>query len=237
MPAALIWSGVSKSGSPAPSPMMSRPAAFSSAARVVTAMVGDGELRVIGTGEVAQRDLHADRQPRVRQSLAKTRDAVSTEIRASLFDVLAGHPHVAVLEGAPQAIVDHRIDQLTVAHSQPLADAGAPHAGDGRGAAAVVARREPDALERLLRECLVGEVGEGVGAGRRRPETVSTARRYSIPGPLWGRSPPSRLAFGRPGRNRRLRPAAPPSGVWQRRGQRSVGTAVEKPGSAGPRPI
>ena len=40
--AALMWSGVSKSGSPAPSPMTSRPAALSSAAFWVTAMVGEG---------------------------------------------------------------------------------------------------------------------------------------------------------------------------------------------------
>src|SRR6185437_7888714 len=37
--------GVSKSGSPAPRPMTSRPAALSSAALVVTAMVGDGLMR------------------------------------------------------------------------------------------------------------------------------------------------------------------------------------------------
>jgi len=39
--AALMWSGVSKSGSPAPRPMTSMPLAFSSAAFWVTAMVGD----------------------------------------------------------------------------------------------------------------------------------------------------------------------------------------------------
>jgi hypothetical protein len=43
--ASLTKSGVSKSGSPAPSPMMSRPAAVSSAARRVTASVGDGWMR------------------------------------------------------------------------------------------------------------------------------------------------------------------------------------------------
>ena len=45
--ASLTKSGVSKSGSPAPRPMMSRPAAFSSAARLVTAIVGDGLMRWI----------------------------------------------------------------------------------------------------------------------------------------------------------------------------------------------
>src|SRR5262249_1608914 len=40
--ALLMLSGVSKSGSPAAKPMMSRPAAFSSRAFVVIAIVGDG---------------------------------------------------------------------------------------------------------------------------------------------------------------------------------------------------
>ena len=40
--ASLIESGVSKSGSPAPSPITSRPAALSSRARLVTAIVGEG---------------------------------------------------------------------------------------------------------------------------------------------------------------------------------------------------
>src|SRR5215470_6187355 len=43
--ASLMCSGVSKSGSPAPSPITSRPWALSSAALVVTAMVGDGLMR------------------------------------------------------------------------------------------------------------------------------------------------------------------------------------------------
>ena len=43
--ASLMFWGVSKSGSPAPRPITSRPAAFSSRALVVTAMVGDGWMR------------------------------------------------------------------------------------------------------------------------------------------------------------------------------------------------
>src|SRR5437879_1502867 len=43
--ACLMLSGVSKSGSPAPSPMTSRPAAFSARALSVTAMVADGLMR------------------------------------------------------------------------------------------------------------------------------------------------------------------------------------------------
>src|SRR5882757_1883252 len=43
--ASLMFWGVSKSGSPAPRPMTSRPAALSSRALVVTAMVGDGLMR------------------------------------------------------------------------------------------------------------------------------------------------------------------------------------------------
>src|SRR6056297_1316093 len=46
MAASRMCSGVSKSGSPAPSPMTSRPAARSSAARAVTAMVGEGRTRL-----------------------------------------------------------------------------------------------------------------------------------------------------------------------------------------------
>ena len=38
----MMCSGVSKSGSPAPRPMMSLPSALSYAARLVTARVGDG---------------------------------------------------------------------------------------------------------------------------------------------------------------------------------------------------
>ena len=43
--ACLMLSGVSKSGSPAPSPIMSRPACLSARALSVTAMVGDGLMR------------------------------------------------------------------------------------------------------------------------------------------------------------------------------------------------
>ena len=34
---------------------------------------------------------------------------------------LAGVPHVALLERAPQPVVDHRVDDLAVAHAQPVA--------------------------------------------------------------------------------------------------------------------
>ena len=44
--ACLMLSGVSKSGSPAPRPMTSRPAAFSARALSVTAIVGDGLMRL-----------------------------------------------------------------------------------------------------------------------------------------------------------------------------------------------
>src|SRR5688572_8226666 len=46
MAACLMLSGVSKSGSPAPRPMTSRPAAFSARALSVTAIVGDGLMRL-----------------------------------------------------------------------------------------------------------------------------------------------------------------------------------------------
>ena len=44
--ACLILSGVSKSGSPAPSPMTSRPAARNSRASVETAIVADGLMEL-----------------------------------------------------------------------------------------------------------------------------------------------------------------------------------------------
>src|SRR5215510_1514059 len=47
MAACLMLSGVSKSGSPAPSPITSRPACLSARALSVTAMVGDGLMRLI----------------------------------------------------------------------------------------------------------------------------------------------------------------------------------------------
>ena len=43
--ASLMLSGVSKSGSPAARPMMSRPSAFNFFARSLMAMVGDGLMR------------------------------------------------------------------------------------------------------------------------------------------------------------------------------------------------
>src|SRR6186713_1453657 len=43
--ACLMLAGVSKSGSPAPRPITSRPACFSARALSVTAMVGDGLMR------------------------------------------------------------------------------------------------------------------------------------------------------------------------------------------------
>src|ERR1700732_281352 len=45
MAARLMFSGVSKSGSPAPRPITSRPAALSARALSVTAMVGEGLIR------------------------------------------------------------------------------------------------------------------------------------------------------------------------------------------------
>src|ERR1041385_7819564 len=44
--AALMFAGVSKSGSPAPSPITARPACLSARALSVTAMVGDGLMRL-----------------------------------------------------------------------------------------------------------------------------------------------------------------------------------------------
>src|ERR1043165_733476 len=55
--AALMFAGVSKSGSPAPSPITSRPACLSARALSVTAMVGDGLMRLIVSDRKAIRNL------------------------------------------------------------------------------------------------------------------------------------------------------------------------------------
>src|ERR1700694_3601569 len=72
--ASLMLSGVSKSGSPAPRPMTSRPAAFRSRAFWLTAMVGEGLIRdrrsarklMIGSGLKGRRDLNLDFRPEQR---------------------------------------------------------------------------------------------------------------------------------------------------------------------------
>ena len=76
--------------------------------------------------------------------LAMALDGVGVLVFASdleLFgDVLAGHAHVALVERAPEAVVDHRVDERAVAHAQSFAHAreqvrGVAHrlhaAGDG----------------------------------------------------------------------------------------------------------
>jgi hypothetical protein len=53
--ARLMFSGVSKSGSPAPKPMTSRPAALSARALSVTAMVAEGLMRLSDCASSAMR--------------------------------------------------------------------------------------------------------------------------------------------------------------------------------------
>jgi len=55
--ACLMFSGVSKSGSPAPSPITSRPACLSARALSVTAMVAEGLMRVSESARKAIRIL------------------------------------------------------------------------------------------------------------------------------------------------------------------------------------
>src|SRR5947199_8338671 len=55
--ACLMLSGVSKSGSPAPSPITSRPACLSARALSVTALVGDGLMRLSVSDRKAIRHL------------------------------------------------------------------------------------------------------------------------------------------------------------------------------------
>ena len=59
--ASLMFSGVSKSGSPAPSPMTLRPAALSARALSVTAMVADGLMRAIRSARKAIANLQSTR--------------------------------------------------------------------------------------------------------------------------------------------------------------------------------
>src|SRR5258706_12671459 len=78
MAASLMLSGVAKSGSPAPRPMTSRPAAWRSRAFWETAMVGDGLMRdrrsarklMTGSGFERRRDLTPDFPPEQRSRTA-----------------------------------------------------------------------------------------------------------------------------------------------------------------------
>ncbi len=89
-------------------------------------------------------------------------------------DKLAGHAHVLIVAGAPEAVVDHGVDGLGVAHAKPLARIGQKvrrvghgfHAtgdgdlgiasGDGLGC-------EADSLETGAANHVDGESGYGVG--------------------------------------------------------------------------
>ena len=66
------------------------------------------------------------RRSRARRLLMAARGVVVLRVAADvvvLGDDLAGVAHVALLERAPQAVVDHRVDDLAVAHAQPVAHA------------------------------------------------------------------------------------------------------------------
>src|ERR1700761_4017018 len=67
--ASLTLSGVSKSGSPAPSPITSRPASLSARALSVTAMVADGLMRLSESARKAMADLSGPRFIPLRMSL------------------------------------------------------------------------------------------------------------------------------------------------------------------------
>ena len=60
-----MFAGVSKSGSPAPSPITSRPACLSARALSVTAMVGDGLMRLMVSDRKAIRNLRFSSGPLV----------------------------------------------------------------------------------------------------------------------------------------------------------------------------
>src|SRR5215475_11234887 len=86
--ACLILSGVSKSGSPAPRPMMSRPAALSARALSVTAMVGEGLMRLSASARKAIENL---RSPRFRGASVVLGQTLSGKTQKVM------HPSTAVM--------------------------------------------------------------------------------------------------------------------------------------------
>src|SRR5262245_58849062 len=106
MAARLMFSGVSKSGSPAPNPITSRPAALSARALSVTAMVADGLMRLSDSASRAmrlsawRRELPNRRRRRRQVSIADAH----TSVMASVENAQARCPAPATVEpGQPQA--------------------------------------------------------------------------------------------------------------------------------------
>src|SRR5207253_1028015 len=96
--ASRMFSGVSKSGSPAPSPITSRPAALSARALSVTAMVAEGLMRLRFS---ASRAMRISSSPRLGASFLKARATGGKTISAparhcdprhSIFRRAAGQP-------------------------------------------------------------------------------------------------------------------------------------------------
>src|SRR5580698_3614078 len=93
--ASLMFWGVSKSGSPAASPITSRPAAFSSRALVVIAMVGDGWMR---PSDSARKPLGSGMEA----TLKKWRQGDNN--RDGAGQAKLGQAHHSVFAGAPPVI-------------------------------------------------------------------------------------------------------------------------------------
>src|SRR5262249_1089549 len=85
--ASLMFSGVSKSGSPAPSPITSRPAALSARALSVTVMVADGLMRMIWSARKAIAILH------FRRLVVNARRARRQALKPALPSHLRHFPH------------------------------------------------------------------------------------------------------------------------------------------------
>ena len=83
--ASLMLSGVSKSGSPAPRPMTSRPAALSARALSVTAMVADGLMRMIWSAikAIAISDSPFVKTARCRKARMRAQASANPRISAS----------------------------------------------------------------------------------------------------------------------------------------------------------
>ena len=102
-PAALMLSGVSKSGSPAPRPMISRPTRFNSATLPVRTLVGDGFIR---DRRCATMDMNlASAWFEIRRAQPTPPPIRRQQLTAPKFSVLTGNP---VLSGVGLTLADIR---------------------------------------------------------------------------------------------------------------------------------
>jgi HTH-type transcriptional regulator, cell division transcriptional repressor len=128
--ASLMFSGVSKSGSPAPRPITSLAGAFSSRALLVTAIVGDGFTRDKHVGEEGHRRARGGRHEREELAQAAGREADTlgaweddvAEPRGNKLQMVAGMLNVSIrwlLTGVGEGVdppSDATLDPALAAH-------------------------------------------------------------------------------------------------------------------------